>query len=296
MASRSRSLVINARAGGGTGPELVFLHGGSGSWQLGAELFEQLPPAVRWWGVDLPGHGDSAWTGHYGLENAADELASWAAANLAGPAWWYGHSYGGQVALALAGRHPDAVCGLVLGDTPLSLSAMLKLLERTGTRMRIWRSWCGRPESELLTLLGAEPAGTETTAEMLGAGHPYLRRMAAALHRHDPAFLDAIVDRTREVYGGLEHAAAWLSQVDGPAVLLRADPAVFALSDDSGAMLVRENAREGVVRLLPGVGHGLQNFAPGAVADTLAELMAVQRDGDMGGGHRSSASTRSRSA
>ncbi|WP_280329346.1 alpha/beta fold hydrolase [Nocardia wallacei] len=282
MPNRRRSLVINARAGGGTDTELVFLHGGSGSWQLGAELFEQLPPAVRWWGVDLPGHGDSAWTGHYSLENAADELASWAAANLAGPAWWYGHSYGGQVALALAGRHPDAVCGLVLGDTPLSLSAMLKLLKHSGIRMRRWQSWCGRPESELLALLGAEPVGTQTAAEMLGAEHPYLRRMAAALHRHDPAYLDAIVGRTREVYGGLDYAATWLSRVRGPVVLLRADPAVFALSDDSDEMLVRENAREGVIRLLPGVGHGLQNFAPTAVADTLAELMAVRHDGDSG--------------
>ncbi|WP_165436307.1 alpha/beta fold hydrolase [Amycolatopsis suaedae] len=266
--------MINVRSGGGDGPELVFLHGGSGCWQLGTELFEQLPPAVRWWGADLPGHGDSAWTGRYRLEDAADQLASWAVANLDGPAWWYGHSYGGQVALALAGRHPDVVRGLVVGDAPLSLSRMLNLFERTGARMRTWRNWCGRPESELLTLLGAEPAGDRTTAEMLGPGHPYLRRMAAALHRHDPAFLDATVDDTRHTYGGLEHAAAWLRQVRGPVTLLRADPAVFALSGDSDATLVRDHARDGRVRLLPGLGHGLQNFAPKPVADALAELIA----------------------
>lgn len=267
--------MINAQSGGGTGPELVFLHGGSGSWQLGTELFEQLPPAVRWWGADLPGHGDSPWTGRYRLEDAADELAEWAAANLAGPAWWYGHSYGGQVAVALAGRHPDVVCGLALGDTPLSLPRMLELFEHTGARMRTWRSWCGRPESELLALLGAEPAGNGTMAEVLGPDHPYLQRMAAALHRHDPAFLDAIVDSTHEVYGGLEHAATWLGTARGPVVLLRADPASFALSSDADAALVREHARDGQVRMLTSVGHGLQNFAPKVVADTLAELMAV---------------------
>lgn len=270
-----RFLVINAQSGGGAGPELVFLHGGSGSWRLGTELFEQLPPAVHWWGADLPGHGDSAWTGRYGLEDAADELAGWAAVNLAEPAWWYGHSYGGQVALALAGRHPDAVRGLVIGDAPLSLSRMLALFERTGARMLTWRDWCGRPESELLTLLGAEPAGNQTTAEMLGADHPYLRRMAAALHRHDPGFLDAIVGNTRDVYRGLDSAGFWLSQVRGPVTLLRADPAVFSLSDDSDATLAREHARDGHVRMLPGVGHGLQNFTPQVVADALAELIAA---------------------
>jgi pimeloyl-ACP methyl ester carboxylesterase len=270
--------MINAQSGGGAGPELVFLHGGSGSWQLGTELFEQLPPAVRWWGVDLPGHGDSAWTGHYRLEDAADDLARWAVANLEGPAWWYGHSYGGQVALALAGRHPEAVRGLVVGDTPLSLSRMLELLGHTGPRMRAWRDWCGRPESELRTLLGAEPAGDRTMADVLGSDHPYLQRMAAALHRHDPAFLDAIVDRTREVYGGLEQAPTWLSAVRGPVALLRADPAVFALSGAADATLVREYARDGQVRMLPGVGHGLQNFAPKVVAETLTEIMIPSVD------------------
>src|SRR4051812_13597966 len=148
--------MLNAVSGGGAGPvrdglaaprparhhhDLVFLHGGSGSWELGTELFDHLPAHVRWWGVDLPGHGDSVWTGRYGLEDAADALAEWAP----GPAWWYGHSYGGQVALALAGRHPDLVRGLVIGDPPLSLPRMVALFERTGDRMRTWRTWCGRP-------------------------------------------------------------------------------------------------------------------------------------------------------
>ncbi|QWF80077.1 alpha/beta fold hydrolase [Amycolatopsis sp. CA-230715] len=265
--------MINGQSGGGTGEELVFLHGGSGSWELGTELFEQLPPEVRWWGVDLPGHGDSSWTGRYALEDAADEIAAWASANLTSPAWWYGHSYGGQVAVALAGRHPELARGLVIGDTPLALPSMLALFERTGDRMRTWRNWCGRPEPELLALLGNEPAGDRTMAEMLGHDHPYLRRMAAALHRHDPAFLDATADHTRETYRGLDHIATWLSRVRGPVTLLRADPAVFALSDDTDAALVREHARDGHVRTLPGAGHGLQNFAPKLVADTLAELI-----------------------
>lgn len=269
--------MINGQRGDdGAGPELVFLHGGSGSWLAGTELFEQLPAAVRWWGVDLPGHGGSTWTGRYGLADVADELAGWAAGNLDGPAWWYGHSYGGQVALALAGRHPDLVRGLVIGDSPLSLSRMLALLEHTGARMRTWRDWCGRPESELLTLLGAEPAGDRTTAELLGPNHPYLRHMAAALHRHDPAFLDAITSDTSAIYSGLNNAAAWLSETRGPVTLLRADPAVFALSDDTDAALIREHARDGQARILPGVGHGLHNFAPKVVADVLADLMAAE--------------------
>jgi hypothetical protein len=128
----------------------------------------------------------------------------------------------------------------------------------------------------LLALLGAEPAGDRTTAELLGPDHPYLRHMAAALHRHDPAFLDAIVTDTSAVYSGLDNAAAWLSAIRGPVTLLRADPTVFALSDDTDAALVREHARDGGVRMLTGVGHGLHNFAPQAVANVLADLMALE--------------------
>jgi pimeloyl-ACP methyl ester carboxylesterase len=266
-------VVIKGQSSGGAGMELVFLHGGSGSWQLGTEMFKHLTPSVKWWGVDLPGHGDSTWTGRYRLEDAADELAEWAAVNLDGPAWWYGHSYGGQVALALTGKHPSVVSGLVIGDAPLSLPRMLGLLDHTGARMRRWREWCGRPESELLALLGDEPAGDQTTAEMLGVDHPYLRQMAAALHRHDPRFLEAITENTQETYSGLDHAATWLKQASGPVVLLRADPAIFALSDDTDATLVREHAYDGRVQMITGVGHGLQNFAPKIVANTLSRLV-----------------------
>lgn len=248
----------------------MFLHGGSGSWELGTELFDHLPPTVRWWGVDLPGHGGSPWTGRYALHDAADALAEWAP----GPAWWYGHSYGGQVALALAGRHPELVRGLVIGGSPLTLPRMRALFDQTGERMRTWRTWCGRPEAELLVLLGVEPAGDGTMADLLGADHPYPRRTAAALHRHDPAFLDTMVGRTNETYAGLDDAATWLSAIQGPVMLLRADPTRFALTDDTDAELVRVNARDGQVVTLPEVGHGLQNFAPKPVADVLAELVA----------------------
>ena len=50
---------------------------------------------------------------------------------------------------------------------------------------------------------------------------------------------------------------------------------MFALTDDTDATLVREHARDGRVRMLSGIGHGLQSFAPKVVADTLSELIAA---------------------
>jgi pimeloyl-ACP methyl ester carboxylesterase len=266
--------MINSAAGGHGRSQLVFLHGGSGSWQLGTEMLQALSGTARWWGLDLPGHGASSWSpGGYALEDVADALADWAADNLDGPAWWYGHSFGGQVALALAGRHPRLVTGLAIGDPPLSATRMQALLTHTGSRLRQWQLWCGRPEPELLELLGSESMGNVTYAEMLGAKHPYLVRMAAALHRHDPAFIDAVVGEPAKVYGGLDGAAAWLAAVDGPVRLFRADPAVLALSHDEDEALVRAHAHDGAAITFAGVGHGLQNFAPDVVADAIAQLI-----------------------
>lgn len=266
--------MINSAVGGSGRPELVFLHGGSGSWQLGTEMLQALSTTSRWWGLDLPGHGGSSWTpGRYGLEDVADALAEWAAGHLDGPAWWYGHSYGGQVALALAGRHPRLVTGLVIGDPPLSATRMRNLLARSSSRLRRWQGWCGRPERELLELLGSESTGIGTYVELLGSQHPYLVRMAAALHRHDPAFIEAAVGDPAKVYGGLDEAAAWLAAVAGPVRLLRGDPAVLALSHDEDETLVREHAHDGAAITFAGVGHGLQNFAPDVVANAIGQLI-----------------------
>ncbi|GAA5045429.1 pimeloyl-ACP methyl ester carboxylesterase [Thermocatellispora tengchongensis] len=262
--------MIAVRKGGQGGPRLVFVHGGSGSWRMGAELLFMLSPHVRWWAVDLPGHGDSP-PGRYDVEGVAAVLAEWARAELDGPAWWYGHSYGGQVALATAAACREAFAGLVIGDAPLSAQAMYRLVEQSSERLRRWRDWCGRPESELLGLLGAESAGERTYAELFGLDHPYLTGMAYSLHRHDPAFLDALLDDREGVYGCLDRSGDWLEAVPGPVSLLRGDPAVLALSSERDAMLVREHG--GTVRTVDGVGHSLHQTAPAVIADILMSFI-----------------------
>ncbi|HEX3956889.1 MAG TPA: alpha/beta hydrolase [Trebonia sp.] len=68
--------------------------------------------------LSMSGHGDSDWRDHYSIDQwAAEVMAVAAAAQIAGPPVIIGHSLGGGVALATAGRYGGALAGIVVIDT-----------------------------------------------------------------------------------------------------------------------------------------------------------------------------------
>lgn len=99
----------------GAGPELVMLHG----WGMNSRVLhgfaEKLSESHRVTLIDLPGHGDSPYSGE-------TELAEWALACLAvAPprAVWLGWSLGVQVALQAALDRPERVVGVIgMAGTP----------------------------------------------------------------------------------------------------------------------------------------------------------------------------------
>ncbi|HEX2420930.1 MAG TPA: alpha/beta hydrolase, partial [Acidimicrobiia bacterium] len=67
--------------------------------------------------LDLPGHGDD---GGEPL-STVEEMASWVAGQIEGPAALVGHSMGGLIALELARTRPDLVDRLILSGTSTSI-------------------------------------------------------------------------------------------------------------------------------------------------------------------------------
>lgn len=108
----------------GQGPDLVFIHGASGSLRdLTLDLMPYLAQSYRVIAVDRPGLGRSARpSGYGGLFNVAAEPPALQARLLQGVAEQLnaerpivvGHSYGGAIALAWALERPDQTAGLVL--------------------------------------------------------------------------------------------------------------------------------------------------------------------------------------
>jgi pimeloyl-ACP methyl ester carboxylesterase len=102
---------------GGAGEALLLLHGLAGSTGNWVELLDELTARYRVIAVDLPGHAGSG-----GLPRGAttSDFAAIVAAVLRAetnaPALVAGHSFGGLLALRLAHRHPELVCGLLLAS------------------------------------------------------------------------------------------------------------------------------------------------------------------------------------
>ena len=95
----------------GQGPNLVMLHG----WGMNSAIWEDIVLALaadfQVTLIDLPGHGDSSWTG------SALDLNAWVAECVAAAptsAIWVGWSLGGTIALAAALTTPQLIRAVVM--------------------------------------------------------------------------------------------------------------------------------------------------------------------------------------
>ncbi len=99
----------------GSGPALVLLHGGTGSWTHWIRNIPVLGEAHTLWVPDMPGFGDSAAPPKGSrIEALAEIVANGIAKVAAGPVDLVGFSFGGLVAGHLAAAHPELVRRLVL--------------------------------------------------------------------------------------------------------------------------------------------------------------------------------------
>lgn len=99
----------------GSGPDLVLLHGGTGSWTHWIRNILPLAQSHTVWVPDMPGFGDSA-SPPKGSDVAAIAaiVAKGAAQMIDHPFQLAGFSFGGLVAGHLAAAHPEMVGRLVL--------------------------------------------------------------------------------------------------------------------------------------------------------------------------------------
>jgi len=102
----------------GEGAAVLLLHD-AGTWSYSfRETIEALSDRYRVLAADLPGCGLSdkppADDRVFDMDTLTDNLASFLRSEGAGAAVVVGHGWGGNVALALAARHPGAVRGLVV--------------------------------------------------------------------------------------------------------------------------------------------------------------------------------------
>lgn len=118
--SEPATVEVNTALIGDSGAErrVVFLHGLFGRGKNFTRIASGLEPEAQSLLVDLPNHGQSAWTAHFDYAEMADIVAANLRSSFAAqqPVDVVGHSMGGKVAMILALRHPELVRRLVVID------------------------------------------------------------------------------------------------------------------------------------------------------------------------------------
>ncbi|GAC1401134.1 MAG: alpha/beta hydrolase [Chloroflexota bacterium] len=111
-------LRIHARVSGGGPPDavpLVLVHGVIASSRYLLPTAALLAPDYRVFVPDLPGYGKSSKpVGALQVTQLADALLAWMEANTLDSAVLFGNSFGCQIIVDLAVRHPSRVSGLIL--------------------------------------------------------------------------------------------------------------------------------------------------------------------------------------
>ncbi len=278
------SVEINYAESSSHGLPLVILHGGAGSWQSGRSLIEQLESRWHVYAPDLRGHGCS---GHvparYHLWDYVPDIAAFLGGVVREPAIVYGHSLGGEVAVAVAAEHPDLVRALIVADAPLS-TANHRTEEPMHRAMNLlWHSLVGKPIEEIIPALKAMPVmvpGEETlqrAMDVFGAESPWFAFQARNLHQLDPDMLAAVLEGPEQMLAGYDPERL-LPAIRCPVLLLQADPQAGGLLRDEEVQMALRLLPDGVHVRLRGLGHelhGLPKQAPRvveAIAPFLAEV------------------------
>jgi pimeloyl-ACP methyl ester carboxylesterase len=239
------AVTLNYAEGPPSGPPLVFLHGGSARWQGYEGILPDLAARFHLYAPDFRGHGQSGRVpGRYRLQNYADDTIAFLRQCVAAPAFLFGHSLGGMVALLVAAQRPDLVRAVAVGDSPLTrrANASAGLDDAGRARVAAWRDLAGGRLSidEIVEALKDAPTETPgqnepvTMRERYGEDAGIYAWLATNLYHNDPDMLTAVLDGTMTVGYEMEQV---LPAIHCPVLLLQADP------DAGGAMTDAEVER-----------------------------------------------------
>ncbi|WP_422733944.1 alpha/beta fold hydrolase [Micromonospora sp. WMMD558] len=220
-------------------PPVVLVHGLAVSHRYLTPLAVALADTHPVYVPDLPGFGLTERPGTaYDVPRHADHLAAWLAAYRMPPVCVLGHSFGAEVAAALAARHPEAVRAVVLAGPTSDPAA---------------RSRRGQVGRWLVDTLREAPLQAPILLRDVWDARPW--RVSATL--------------THSVRNAIE---ADLVRIAAPTVVVTGsrDPVVPGGWRSQAARLV-PHARDVVV---PGAAHNVATTAPAQVADAVRLLLA----------------------
>jgi pimeloyl-ACP methyl ester carboxylesterase len=245
------TVIINYAEGPKTGAPLVVLHGATGRWQGMQSILPAL--AERWhvYALDLRGHGKSGRvTRQYRLADYVEDAIAFIRGCVGEPAIVYGHSLGGLVAMNTAAQSRKDVRAIILEDPAL--------VEYTHRPEEIFAHPYFRGAYETLQVAPSieeilrwlktiSPPDTPTEAIM---------PRAETLSLLDSDMLVPILEGKLVQKGTL---ADVVKRMACPVLLLQADPAIGAATEDQHVAVIREHMPQATVVQIKGASHGIHD-------------------------------------
>jgi pimeloyl-ACP methyl ester carboxylesterase len=233
------TVTINYAEGPSSGPPLVLLHGGSGRWQNYKDILPDFAAQYHLYAPDFRGQGKSGRVqGEYHLQAFAEDTIAFLRSCVAEPAFLFGCSLGGMVALMVAAQCPDHVRAVVVGDSPLDRRPNRKeQTDRTRVRNATWQKLAGGRFSieeiaEALRDAPTEIPGQDepvTMREKYGEEHTVYDFVATNLYYTDPDMLAAV---STERFTAEYQMESVLPAIRCPVLLLQADPDMGCMMTD----------------------------------------------------------------
>lgn len=248
-------------AAAGSAPVWILLHGFAGSAAAWEPVAKHLPLNRCYIGVDLPGHGGSAWPKPgLTLQDVAKALAVMLQTLAVGPVTLIGYSLGGRLALQLALGYPEGVGHLMLVSASPGVAGAT---ERDERRERDGR-WAALLQEEGMAGFIAqwdEQALFNGGRSLDGAQRAWWRELRLAQDPEGLAQAIAAFSPGREPYVGPA-----LSQCLLPTELVvGANDARYVIWGET----MRDSMRASRLHVLDGVAHNVPLEAPNELAQVM---------------------------
>ena len=205
--------------------------------------------------------GSRSWVpGTYRLQDYADDTIAFLQHCLKEPAYVFGHSLGGMVALLVAAQFPEGVHAVAVGDAPLSRQTWQAHQSRD--RALAWRDLAGgqKPFDEVVAALKDTPTevpgrvDSVPMREVAGEDSPVYTWLATCLQHSDPDRFTAQLERYETIAAGYEMNSV-LPSIQCPVLLLQADPTAGGMMTDREVELALPLLDQPRHIRLPGMSH-----------------------------------------
>ncbi len=275
---------LNYAEGPDNGPPLVWLHGGSGRWQMYKNVLPEFTVEWHVYAPDLRGHGKSDHVPDgYRMADFATDIAAFLE-YLPELAVVIGHSLGGQVGLMAAARVPEKVRALVIGASPFFQQNLSDMVVRERDKLVTWMGLCGKPMDEIIEDLKNTPllyggdSKPRPAREIFGEDSLFFPDFAANLHTHDPEFLRALVNDFEQLNAAYQ-VEELLPHITCPTLILQGDPEKGGLMTTDEIELGLHLLPDGYHVLLDRIGHSLFFENQERVVAAVKAFLVEQVDG-----------------